>query len=76
VNIPLPLLQDLQVRLQGSATYMPEDYATAIEMITSGLVAPEDFITAVYPLKEVAEAFASSASGAQVKVVVTAESFQ
>ena len=73
VNIPLPLLQDLQVRLQGSATYMPEDYATAIEIITSGLVAPEDFITAVYPLEEVAEAFASSASGAQVKVVVTTE---
>ncbi len=73
VSVSLPHLQDLQVRVQGSATYMPEDYATAIEMIASGLVTPEDFITAVYPLERVADAFAASASGAQVKVVVTSE---
>lgn len=71
VTIPLPEVQDLQVRIQGSATYMPEDYATATEIIQSGAVTPGDFITSQYPLEEAAAAFAASAGGEEVKVVVT-----
>jgi 2-desacetyl-2-hydroxyethyl bacteriochlorophyllide A dehydrogenase len=71
VTVALPELQDLQVRLQGSATYMPEDYATATQIIEAGLVTPEDFITARYPLERAADAFAAAASGREVKVIVT-----
>jgi 2-desacetyl-2-hydroxyethyl bacteriochlorophyllide A dehydrogenase len=73
VTVPLPEIQDLQVRIQGSATYTREDYLTAIAMIEDGLVRPEDLITAQYPLSRVADAFADAAGGRQVKVVVLAD---
>ncbi|MGO1538447.1 MAG: zinc-dependent alcohol dehydrogenase [Leucobacter sp.] len=71
VTVPLPQIQDHQLRIQGSATYMPEDYVTSIEMIRAGHVRVEDMITSSYSLNEVAEAFAASAGGEEVKVVIT-----
>lgn len=73
VTVPLPEIQDLQVRIQGSATYTRADYATSIAMLQAGLVRAEDFVTAQYPLTQAAAAFAEAAGGHQVKVVVTAD---
>ncbi len=73
VTVPLPQIQDLQVRIQGSATYTRDDLDQAIRMLTAGLLDEDDFITARYPFGRVAEAFADAAGGRQVKVVVTAE---
>ena len=72
VTIALPVVQDHQIRVQGSATYVREDYEEAVELLRAGRVRPDDFITAEYPLDRVAEAFAASSSGDHVKVVVTA----
>jgi 2-desacetyl-2-hydroxyethyl bacteriochlorophyllide A dehydrogenase len=72
VSIPLALIQDQQVRIQGSATYLPEDYAESISLILGGKVRPQDFITGSYSLDDVAEAFAASVSGEHIKVIVTA----
>jgi 2-desacetyl-2-hydroxyethyl bacteriochlorophyllide A dehydrogenase len=72
VTIPLPLVQDQQIRIQGSATYLPDDYRVAIEMIGAGEVAASDFVTAMYPLDDVTIAFAAAAAGEHVKVLVTA----
>ena len=71
VSVPLPIVQDHQIRIQGSATYLPEDYAESIDLIERGVVRSADFITATRPLELVAEAFDLSASGSQVKVLVT-----
>lgn len=73
VTVPLPEIQDLQVRIQGSATYTRDDMARAIAMLAAGLVNPDDIITARYPLTEVSAAFAAASSGAHVKVVVAAD---
>jgi 2-desacetyl-2-hydroxyethyl bacteriochlorophyllide A dehydrogenase len=73
VSIPLPLIQDQQVRIQGSATYLPEDFAESIELILAEKVRSQDFITGTYSLDDVAEAFAASVSGQHIKVIVTAE---
>ncbi len=73
VTVPLPEIQDLQVRIQGSATYTAEDLAGAISMLAAGLVDPQVMITARYPLAEVAAAFAAASTGREVKVVVTAD---
>ena len=70
VTVPLPEIQDLQLRIQGSATYLPEDYATATEIIQAGKVRVEDIITARFPLDQAATAFSSSAAGEEVKVVL------
>ncbi len=72
VTIPLPLVQDQQVRLQGSATYLPEDYREAIELLRSGAVDVGRVVTAQFPLDQAAAAFAASVSGEQVKVLVRA----
>ena len=71
VTVPLPGLQDRQVRLQGSAVYLPADYTESIGLLASGRVRPADFITAQYPLAEAAAGFGAAASGQQIKVVLT-----
>jgi len=72
ITIPMALVQDQQVRVQGSATYTAVDFATSIEMVAAGEVRSSDFVTAQYPLEQTAEAFAASSSGEQVKVLVLA----
>ena len=71
VTVPLPEIQDLQVRIQGSATYVPDDYATATAIIEAGRVKVEDMVTANYSLDHASDAYAASATGEHVKVVVT-----
>lgn len=71
VTVALPEIQDLQVRIQGSATYEAQDYDHAIELLLAGQVRAEGIITAVYPLEQAADAFAASTSGDHVKVILT-----
>ena len=72
VTIPLPLLQDGQLRIQGSATYLPEDFAEAMRLLAGGAVEVREMVTAVRPLREAAQAFADAAGGAHIKVLLDA----
>jgi 2-desacetyl-2-hydroxyethyl bacteriochlorophyllide A dehydrogenase len=72
-RLPVHLVQDHQIRLQGSATYLPEDYAESITLLRSGSVAASSFVTAVRPLDCAAEAFTLSAGGEHVKVLVAVD---
>ncbi len=69
-ELPIRIMQDQQIRLQGSATYVPQDYATAIEMIRSRAVRAEDFITGQFPLDQAEQAFDASVSGDHIKVLI------
>ena len=71
VTVPLPIVQDHQIRIQGSATYLPEDFSESAELLRAGLVKASDFVTATRPLAQVAEAFELASSGNHVKVLVT-----
>ncbi|MGI8451686.1 MAG: zinc-dependent alcohol dehydrogenase [Streptosporangiaceae bacterium] len=71
VTIPLPIVQDHQIRIQGSATYLPEDYQESAALLRRGAVRTADFVTATRPLAQVAEAFELASSGNHVKVLVT-----
>ena len=71
VSIPLPIMQDHQIRLQGSATYLPEDFEESAGLLSRRVVKARDFVTATRPLPQVAEAFELAASGEHVKVLVT-----
>jgi 2-desacetyl-2-hydroxyethyl bacteriochlorophyllide A dehydrogenase len=70
VTIPLPQIQDEQLRIQGSATYLPADFAEAMRLLSSGDVDVSGIITSVLPLASAAEAFAEAASGDQIKVLL------
>jgi threonine dehydrogenase-like Zn-dependent dehydrogenase len=71
VTVPLPIVQDHQVRIQGSATYLPEDYRESADLLSRGAVAAADFVTATRPLAAAAEAFELASSGNHVKVLLT-----
>jgi 2-desacetyl-2-hydroxyethyl bacteriochlorophyllide A dehydrogenase len=71
VTVPLPIIQDHQIRIQGSATYLPEDYIESAALLQAGTIRKADFVTATRPLEAVAEAFELASSGQHVKVLVT-----
>ena len=71
VTVPLPIVQDHQIRIQGSATYLPEDFKDSAGLLSAGAVKAADFVTATRPLAQVAEAFELASSGNHVKVLVT-----
>jgi 2-desacetyl-2-hydroxyethyl bacteriochlorophyllide A dehydrogenase len=71
VTVPLPIVQDHQIRIQGSATYLPEDYRESAGLLGRGAVKTTDFVTATRPLAQVAEAFELASSGDHLKVLVT-----
>jgi 2-desacetyl-2-hydroxyethyl bacteriochlorophyllide A dehydrogenase len=73
VNVALPIIQDQQVRIQGSATYLKEDFQESIALLSAGAVRPQDFITGAYSLDDAASAFAAAATGEHVKVIVTVD---
>ena len=70
VTIPLPMIQDSQLRIQGSATYLPEDFTDAIDLLVSRRVDVGAMATAERPLGEAAAAFADAASGEHIKVLL------
>lgn len=70
-RIDLPVLQEYEVRLQGSATYTKKDFERSIALIRDGAVDASRLITSVYPLERATEAFAAIAAGGEVKIVVT-----
>lgn len=70
VVVPIIALQDNEIRIQGCATYVPEDYATSMEMLRAGAVNAQDFVTAEFPLAQASEAFAASSSGLEIKVLI------
>jgi 2-desacetyl-2-hydroxyethyl bacteriochlorophyllide A dehydrogenase len=68
VRVPLPLIQDRELRLQGTAMYTREDVERAIGLIVSGDVPVARLVTAEFPLERAAEAFQAAADGAEIKV--------
>jgi L-iditol 2-dehydrogenase len=69
VTIPLELIQDREVRIQGSAMYTGDDVRAAIDLVARE-PAVEGLVTARFPLADAAEAFAAARSGQHVKVHV------
>jgi threonine dehydrogenase-like Zn-dependent dehydrogenase len=68
VTIPLPIIQDREIRLAGSATYVREDVLRAIDLMAGGAVPAGELVTATLPLADGAQAFKRAASGEDVKV--------
>lgn len=63
VSIPLHLVQDRELRLQGTAMYVRHDVERAIELISSGAVQAGRLISGSFPLEQAEEAFRAAAEG-------------
>jgi 2-desacetyl-2-hydroxyethyl bacteriochlorophyllide A dehydrogenase len=72
VEIPLHVVQDREIRIQGSAMYVAEDVQRAIDLIGDHTVDAQRMVTATFPLERAAEAFAAARSGDHLKVHVQA----
>ena len=71
VSIPMATVQDHQIRIQGSATYLPADYAESIDLLRRGAVRAADIVTATFPMDQAAHAFEAADSGEHTKVLIT-----
>ncbi|WP_449283406.1 zinc-dependent alcohol dehydrogenase [Leucobacter sp.] len=72
VTVDLPTVQDRQLRLQGAATYVTEDYRKAEEIIRSGAVDPGVMVSSSFPYTESSAAFDLASTGTEIKVAITA----
>lgn len=71
VTIPLAIIQDREIRIQGTAMYTREDMLSAMELIASGQVDAASLVTTTLPLADAAAAFAAADAGRDVKVHLT-----
>ncbi|MFG2859266.1 zinc-binding dehydrogenase [Streptomyces sioyaensis] len=71
--IRLDLVQDREIRIEGTLMYTTEDYRAALSLLASGAVHTADFVTATYALEDAAKAFTASLDPEQVKVLVTVD---
>ncbi|MCZ0984804.1 zinc-binding dehydrogenase [Streptomyces diastatochromogenes] len=71
--VRLDLVQDREIRIEGTLMYTGEDYRTAMSLIASGAVDTAEIVTATFPLEDAAKAFAASVDPAHVKVLVTVD---
>jgi L-iditol 2-dehydrogenase len=69
-SVALPLVQDREIRIQGSAMYVRRDVERALEIVQEGGVDVAHLITGRFSLDRAAEAFAAAASTEHVKVQV------
>lgn len=69
--VPLGLIQDREIALIGNLMYVRDDFTAAIAMLESGLVPVDEIISAEYEFGRAGEAFAASADGENVKVLVS-----
>lgn len=70
VSVDLPLIQDAQIRLQGSITYTAADYRTAIEILASGAIDADSLVSFEGSLEAIEDSVAAARGGHHVKVVV------
>lgn len=65
------LVQDRELRLQGSLMYTSEDYREAIRLLSEGAIDAERMITSTFPLAQVERAFeVAAAGGGSLKVIL------
>jgi 2-desacetyl-2-hydroxyethyl bacteriochlorophyllide A dehydrogenase len=70
VAIPLPIVQDREIRIEGTLMYVDTDVHEAISLIESGNVAADDLVTATFSLNQGPEAFKLASERDHVKVQI------
>lgn len=71
VPLPMPLVQDWEIRVQGCAAYTETDVATALAIAVDGGIPTEEIVSGTYVLDDVARAFAAATEEPSGKVLVS-----
>jgi L-iditol 2-dehydrogenase len=64
------LIQDRELRLQGTLMYQSRDFEAALDHLQRGAIDPSPLIGARYPLERAAEGYAAAARGDVLKVLL------
>jgi threonine dehydrogenase-like Zn-dependent dehydrogenase len=70
---PMPLVQDKELKIQGSMMFVDEDFEAALSLVAKGRIPTEDLVTVTFPLEQAPEAFRLAGEGRHVKVHVIPE---
>jgi 2-desacetyl-2-hydroxyethyl bacteriochlorophyllide A dehydrogenase len=70
VEVPLPLIQDRELRLQGTAMYVREDVERAIGLVADGSVPVARLVSAEFGLEDAPDAFRAARDGAGAAATV------
>ncbi|NHB83771.1 zinc-binding dehydrogenase [Tessaracoccus sp. HDW20] len=68
--LPMPIVQDWEIRIQGCAAYTEEDVDTSIGIALAGGLPVDELVSATYPLDDIGQAFRAAASDCSGKVLV------
>lgn len=68
ITVPLAIIQDREIRVQGTAMYTREDMLSAMDLIATGKVDAGSLVTSTLPVEQVAQGFASADAGKEIKV--------
>lgn len=69
-TLPMPFIQDFEIRVQGSAAYTEADIRASIEIARAGGIPTAELIAQSFDLEHVAEAFAAGARDSSGKVLI------
>ncbi|MCK9920149.1 alcohol dehydrogenase, partial [Microbacteriaceae bacterium K1510] len=69
-SLPMPLVQDWEIRVQGSAAYTDADVLTAIHIAARGGLPADEIVSQVFDLEHVADAFAAATYDSSGKVLI------
>ncbi|WP_434811957.1 zinc-dependent alcohol dehydrogenase [Microbacterium sp. bgisy189] len=69
-SLPMPLIQDWEIRVQGCAAYTEADVRTAIDIAADGGLPTDEIISQVFGLEAVADAFAAATNDSSGKVLI------
>ena len=70
-TLPMPLIQDWEIRIQGCAAYTEADMQTALTIAADGGLPTDEIVSLTFGLDEVGEAFARAKADSSGKVLVT-----
>lgn len=70
-EVNMPVVQDWEIRLQGSAAYTELDIRTALDIAAAGGIPAREIVTETFPIDDAGQAFASASANASGKVMVS-----
>jgi threonine dehydrogenase-like Zn-dependent dehydrogenase len=68
--LPMPVIQDREIRVQGSAAYTEADVRAAIAIAVAGGIPTAEVVSGTYGLDEVAGAFAAATADSTGKLLI------
>lgn len=69
-SLPMPVIQDWEIRVQGCAAYTEEDVAAALAIAADDGIPTAEIVSQSVPLDDVAKAFAAATADSSGKVLI------